>query len=170
MAAMASGVNPNASQNAPIFTGAPTILECEELMEQGGCRELSNIKPSARSAAVTQTVGNLLDMPIAAVDFFEECKLRVAEAAGWKGGNVIDRNLALCSWILLPLRPECLVINDLSADGRFKEHPAVADGPRFRFYAGAPLLTDTGYRLGTLYVGSTLSGVPWQHCTPAAGV
>lgn len=116
--------------------------------------EISRIKPSERTAAITTLLTTILDMPIAACDFFEDCTLRVAEATGWTGGNIVPRNLALCSWILLPLRPECLVINDLSADGRFKEHPGVAEGPKFRFYAGAPLLTDTGYRLGTLYVGA----------------
>lgn len=43
-----------------------------------------------------------------------------------------------------------LVVPDLAADPRFAENPLVVDGPRFRFYAGAPLIFLDGVRLGAL--------------------
>jgi two-component system, sensor histidine kinase len=47
------------------------------------------------------------------------------------------------------LSPEPLVILDTTMDPRFITNPLVTGGPGIRFYAGAPLITSTGFRLGT---------------------
>ncbi len=45
-----------------------------------------------------------------------------------------------------------MVIPDTAADPRFAHHPMVIGPARVRFYAGAPLRTKDGYRLGTLCI------------------
>jgi GAF domain-containing protein len=45
-----------------------------------------------------------------------------------------------------------LVVNDTFEDARFSNHPQVVTVPGFRFYAGVPLTTNKGYRIGTLCV------------------
>ncbi|OKL63186.1 hypothetical protein UA08_01887 [Talaromyces atroroseus] len=44
------------------------------------------------------------------------------------------------------------IINDLSADERYADHPFVSGTPHFRFYAGTPLTTENGINIGVLFV------------------
>jgi hypothetical protein len=45
---------------------------------------------------------------------------------------------------------ELFVVPDTLLDDRFAENPVVADGPRVRFYAGYPLVLESGHCIGTL--------------------
>jgi GAF domain-containing protein len=45
-----------------------------------------------------------------------------------------------------------LVIADASLDPHWRDHPLVAGGPKVRFYAGHPVCTANGWRIGTICV------------------
>ena len=60
------------------------------------------------------------------------------------------RDISFCSHAILSAEP--LIIKDASADPRFAENPFVTGDPWVRFYAGAPLITPGGARVGTFCV------------------
>ncbi|KAK3386575.1 hypothetical protein B0H63DRAFT_468018 [Podospora didyma] len=51
------------------------------------------------------------------------------------------------SWRVAPL-----IVNDLTKDPEFKDHPFVTDHPSLRFFAAMPISTKSGFNIGTISV------------------
>lgn len=96
---------------------------------------------------LTRLAARLFDVPIALVSlidverqWFKSCHgLATTETA---------RDAAFCAYAILAT--DILEVLDPLADPRFADNPLVLGEPHIRYYAGAPLLTQTGHALGTL--------------------
>lgn len=65
-------------------------------------------------------------------------------------GQDLPRDVALCSRTVEADRT--LVITDARSDPDYSDHPLVAGSPGIRFYAGHPLTSADGWRIGSLCV------------------
>ncbi|MEX0758799.1 MAG: ATP-binding protein [Tistlia sp.] len=103
----------------------------------------------ARFERIVGLAADLLDVPIALVSLLEEDRLWLTARFGLALPRT-PRDWAFCSSRLLG--EELLVVEDATLDARLAGAPLVAGAPGLRFYAGVPLVTPQGRRIGALCV------------------
>ena len=91
----------------------------------------------------------LFGVPVSLVNFVDVERMWSKAQVGLEVCEV-RRDLSFCTHALLS--DEVLLVEDARADERFASNPFVAGEPGIRFYAGAPLVTPGGHRIGTLCV------------------
>lgn len=104
--------------------------------------------------ALTRAISTLFDVPICLVTLFTgRDMLRIVNTVA---RDVVPTQMhskeTLCAKLLLPSRPEALVVSDATHDRRFKNLPGVVGGPMIRSYMGVPLVTDQDTRIGSLCI------------------
>jgi GAF domain-containing protein len=60
------------------------------------------------------------------------------------------REASICTYAIQ--QDDLFIVPDTRQDPRFRDNPLVVGEPRVRFYAGAPLINEDGFALGTLCV------------------
>lgn len=98
---------------------------------------------------ITSTAAEMLKMPIVLIT------LLTGDRQWFKSHHGLEmtetpRSWAFCNYTVL--QQDIFQVQDLKADPRFGNNPAVAGEPWFRFYAGAPVRDARGRPLGSLCV------------------
>ena len=79
------------------------------------------------------------------------CKGSISHVDILKNHIILLTSLAL-TIIFEPLSHPILLVPDTLEDPRFRENGLVTGPPHIRFYAGAPLITPSGFKLGTFCI------------------
>ena len=94
----------------------------------------------------------VLNVPVAAITFIDSERQWTKAQHGL---NICEmsREFSICNYTLL--QEQVFQVQDLHQDERFKHFPYIAGEPFYRFYAGVPLITESGYKIGVFCVVDT---------------
>lgn len=112
--------------------------------------------PEEAFDAATRLAALICQTPIALITFVDEDRQWFKSRVGFDEQQT-SRDISFCAHAIL--QPGPLVVRDTQTDVRFRDNPLVLSSPYIRFYAGAPLTTAEGFRLGTLCVLDTVPRV-----------
>lgn len=127
--------------------------EAERLLALQQCAVLDTA-PEERFDRLTRLAQTLFGTQMALVSLVD------ADRQWFKSSQGLDaretpRSISFCGHAILG--KDIFEVPDALQDARFADNPLVAGPPYIRFYAGAPLKTTTGYRVGTLCI---IDGTP----------
>lgn len=99
--------------------------------------------------AIVREAAAAAGVPIALISLVDENRQWFKARVGLNATET-PRAISFCTHAIHGT--EMLEVADATADARFATNPLVTGGPGIRYYAGTPLKTATGRRLGTLCV------------------
>ena len=106
---------------------------------------------------ITKLATEVFEASVAMINLVDLGRQWFLSGQGTGDMESIPRNESICAHVVQGKANRPLVVPDLSEDFRFKSFSFVAGPPHMRFYAGAPLLSPEGFKLGALCV---LDGTP----------
>lgn len=98
-----------------------------------------------------EVAAHIYGCPMAAITFVDDRRQWLKSKVGVdENTHETPRDIAFCAHTILD--NDVLIVKDATMDERFCGNPLVTGGPGIRFYAGAPIVSTGGYRLGSICV------------------
>ncbi len=103
---------------------------------------------------ITRLAARLLGTPVAVLNFVDQYRQWGKAMVGLTDTEA-PREQSFCAWTIGSDQP--FVVENATTDPRFQDNPMVTGDPHIHMYAGAPLKTPAGHRIGTLCVTDSRS-------------
>lgn len=126
-------------------------LPPDEMQRIAALRDLCllDTEPEERFDRITRLAAQLFHVPIALISLVDSQRQWFKSAVGLRISET-GREVSFCAHAILSAEP--LVVEDATCDVRFADSPLVIGEPHVRFYAGHPLSSVDGRRIGTLCI------------------
>ena len=111
--------------------------------------DVLDTEPEERFDRLTRMSMRLFGVPIALVSLVDENRQWFKSCVGLDVSET-PRDISFCGHAILG--SDIFVIPDAAKDERFADNPLVINEPKIRFYAGCPLRSHNGSKLGTLCI------------------
>src|SRR5262249_45026725 len=111
---------------------------------------LLDTPPEERFSRIPRLLTYMFDVPMAYISLVDANRQWFKAASGMCGTQQTPRSTSFCGHAIL--YDDALVIPDATKDPRFFDNPMVIGDPFIRFYAGQPLMSLSGHRIGTLCI------------------
>ena len=115
--------------------------------------EILDTLPEVDFDTLTRVAALAFNAPAAVIGLMDSDRLWFKSKLGLEV-HQLDRQIAFCAHAIMQPN-ELFVVEDLRNDPRFHENPLVKHAPNLCFYAGAPIIDQRGYALGTIAVVDT---------------
>lgn len=126
---------------------APIPKDDQQRLSRLYALQILDTPAEERFDRITRLASRLFEVPIAQISFVDENRQWSKSSQGLSTGELPRAN-SFCGHVILS--SETFVIPDTLLDERFADNPLVTGEPKIRFYAGHPLTTSDGSRIGTL--------------------
>lgn len=127
----------------------PLNAEIKRLTELYALNILDS-EPEAVFDSIVDATRNIFETPIAMIALIDQDRQWFKSCYGVDNSEDLPRDITFCTHSIMS--DEVMVIPDATQDERFKNNPLVLGDAHIRFYAGAPLITLQGNKLGTLCI------------------
>jgi GAF domain-containing protein len=125
----------------------PTPVDESRRLSALHALDLLDTPPDARFDAITRAAAGVFGMPVTLLSLVDESRQWFKSRHGLEAAET-PRDISFCGHAILS--DETFIVEDALADARFTDNPLVTGKPHVRFYAGRPLATPDGARIGTL--------------------
>jgi diguanylate cyclase (GGDEF)-like protein len=133
-------------KNAPLPLGCPFPPNEEERLQEILAYQFSDAGPEASLDQICLLAQSLFHVPTALITLVGRDRQTFLAKCGLNADGT-SREDAFCSYTILS--DKILVVPDATRDHRFADNPLVTGDMHIRFYAGAPLTTRPGVRIGS---------------------
>ncbi|MBA2733555.1 MAG: GAF domain-containing protein, partial [Acidobacteria bacterium] len=109
--------------------------------------EILDTDPEESFNDLTRLAAYICNTPIALISLVDENRQWFKSRVGLSQEET-SRDVSFCAHAIMQDGP--CIVRDAFDDERFRKNPMVTALPHIRFYAGSPLMSPEGFKIGTL--------------------